>query len=120
MRTELGLEWYVVTDGSNVVLLSGDVGKSESWALQFEGVVESMYRTDDDDMKDSPLIGHGLGLHGLFRVHNSEWKREGHFHFIVCGKGGELSCLAQRYSSRTIAEPIESIRQRVLIIRTLK
>jgi len=133
----IGDEWYVVSNLRDAVLLNGDVGSPNSAALKFENAVEVALRTNDDDLEYGPLLGRGLDVYGLFRVRNSEWRRDviatmskrllrfdiawwnELVHFIVRGKGGELSCLARSYTCQELHEPIESIRRQAAFWKTL-
>jgi len=90
----------------------------------------------DDDVDRNPLLGKGLGPYGLYVVRSSRWKSElldaassespyriewvsGFEHFILRGKGGELSCLARGYEERLVPEGILSIRERAAFWKKL-
>jgi hypothetical protein len=128
----LGDEWHVVSNhGRDTALFCGDVGESTSLLVHFDHTME--FRVSglyDDDDSTHPLVGHGLGTVGLFRVRHSRWKhalletassfgteREQWLsrfeHLILRGKGGELSCLAIGYRYQRVPEGIESIRARL-------
>lgn len=134
----IGDEWHVVSNSGETILLCGDASNPESAAIQFERVAEVAWRTNDADLDHGPLLGRGLDVYGLFRVRNSEWRKtviaavSEHLlnfdnawwseleHFIVRGKGGELSCLAKNYRCREIHEPIESIRRQAAFWRNFQ
>lgn len=126
----IGHEWHVVSNlGRETALICGDVGASTSVLFHFENTEEFRVSGLNDDIDEHPLLGKGLGPYGLYMVMNSRWKSEllvrsssispsreawssGFEHFILRGKGGELSCLARGYECRLIPEGIESIRER--------
>lgn len=131
----IGDEWWVVSGSGDTALLCGDAGALGSAVVRFERVEESVFRSGDCGSGFGPMPG--LDVYGLFRVRNSEWRRRAvaaasecslHFdasywagleHYIVCGKGGGVSCLARGYSCRRVSESIESIRQRAAFWREL-
>jgi hypothetical protein len=133
----IGDEWHVVSNfGRETALICGDVGASTSVLFHFKNTEEFRVSGLNDDVDRHALVGKGLGPYGLYMVKNSRWKRElldaassegpqrvewasGFEHFILRGKGGELSCLARGYEERLISEGILSIRQRAAFWKKL-
>jgi hypothetical protein len=133
----IGDEWHVVSNfGRETALICGDVGASTSVLFHFKNTEEFRVSGLNDDVDRHTLVGKGLGPYGLYMVKNSRWKRElldaassegpqrvewasGFEHFILRGKGGELSCLARGYEERLISEGILSIRQRAAFWKKL-
>jgi hypothetical protein len=132
----VGDEWYVVSTSSRETsVICGDVNANNSVLFYFAYTDETRLR-GDDDVERNPLVGKGLGPYGLYMVKNSRWKRElldaassegpervewasGFEHFILRGKGGELSCLARGYEERLLSEGILSIRERAAFWKKL-
>lgn len=133
----IGIEWHVVSNhGRATALLCGDVGASTSVLFRFDNTEEFRVSGLNDDVDRHPLVGKGLGPYGLYMVRNSRWKSElldaassespyriewasGFEHFILRGKGGELSCLARGYEERLVPEGILSIRERAAFWKKL-
>jgi hypothetical protein len=133
----IGAEWHLVSNfGRDTVLLCGDVGSVRSAAFRFKHTEEFRLSGVMDDVDVHPLIGSGLDNYGLFIVRNSIWRGElltiasaassynptswsAFEHYILCGKGGELWCLARGYECRSLAESILVLRDRARFWRTL-
>lgn len=136
LSMSIGDEWHLVSTSGDTVLICGDVGAPTSSLVCFHHAEEVVWRADNDDL-DGSAPHRGLDVYGLFRIHNSEWKRDlsaamlerslhfdeawwdGFEHFVVRGKGGELSCLARNYTCQQVNEPIETIRHRMAFWRIL-
>ena len=106
--------------------------------MHFEHAEEVVFQASNDELENGPFVGRGLDVYGLFHIRNSEWKMgvlatmserllhfdkswwDGFEHFVVRGKGGELSCLARSYKCQEVHEPIEAIRQRAAFWKTLR
>jgi hypothetical protein len=128
----IGDEWHLASlFAGEAVLFCGDVDTTSSSLFRFAGVEEIRLRTYDLDIEAEGLRVKGLDVYGLFIVRNSLWRSETQAavskcslnykesswtnveHFIVRAKGGELSCLARSYESRSVALSIGQIRERV-------
>lgn len=135
----IGDEWHVVSNfGRDTAVICGDVGGAGALLLCFENTEEIRVSGLHDDVDAHPLLGKGLGSAGLFVVRNSSWKRNllrymaesalhfdkdwwaGFEHFILRGKGGELTCLARGVESRTLADGIEALRDKARFWKQLK
>lgn len=133
----IGDEWHVVSNlGRETALICGDVGASTSVVFLFRNTEIFCVSGLNDDFDEHPLNGKGLGHYGLYVVRNSRWKRDlleaaassgserkawssGFEHWILRGKGGELSCLAKGYQCQLIRESIELIRERAVFWKEL-
>jgi len=135
----IGDEWHVVSNfGRDTAVICGDVGGGSALLLCFENTEEIRVSGLHDYTDTHLLLGKGLGNTGLFVVRNSSWKRSvlalvakdalyfdegwwaGFEHFILRGKGGELTCLARGVESRMLADGIETLRDKARFWKQLK
>lgn len=134
----IGDEWHIVSNNArDTVVLCGDVGGETSVLFYFDYTEVFHLSLPSNDSGVFPYGGNGLGIYGLHVIQNSKWLRDvlaerseelfnydeawwsGFRHFILRGKGGELSCLARNFECRLVAESIESIRQRATFWKSL-
>lgn len=134
----IGYEWHIVSNNArDTVVICGDVGGETSVLFYFD-YTEAFGVTLPSNHSGAGSHGIiGLGIYGLYVIQNSKWLRgvlaeraeelfdydeawwAGFRHFILRGKGGELSCLARGYECRLISEGIESIRERAAFWKKL-
>jgi hypothetical protein len=134
----VGDEWHLIAGFfSSVVLLCGDVDAQGSNLFEFSHTQEIRFGGLNDEVFDShPLNGKGLDAYGLFVVKNSRWKDQLHNamlvhpsysevwwskikHYILRGKGGELSCLSRGYERRALQKNILELRSRVMFWKSI-
>ena len=134
----IGDEWHILSNQArDTIVLSGDVDDATSLLFCFNHTEGFRVDFPSNDSGVFSYGGNGLGIYGLYVVQNSKWLRDvlaaratessdcdeawwgGFRHFILRGKGGELSCLARGYECRLISEGIESIRERAAFWKKL-
>jgi hypothetical protein len=134
----IGDEWHIVSNNARTtVVICGDVDAATSVLFHFDYTEELQIIFPSNDSGVCSYGGNGLGIYGLYAIQNSKWQRDvlaarsqdlfnygeawwvGFRHFILRGKGADLSCLARGYEERLLSEGILSIRERAAFWKKL-
>lgn len=134
----IGYECHIVSNNARTtVVICGDVDAPTSVLFYFDDTEEFRTIFPSNDSGVCSYGGNGLGVYGLYVVRNSRWHRyilaaksqelfnydeewwSSFRHFILRGKGVDMSCLARGYEERLVPEGIESIRERAAFWKKL-